>query len=177
MIKKLSLMLCTLLASCASPQNYAGQEPEMDFYEFFSSPVDGWGTITDMQGVVTHRFHVLMDGKIQQTPSGDTYLQLDETFTYSDGTIKERYWKVYQTPEKGSLTAEAPEVPGGALGEQAGSAIQWKYKFDLPYKGKTIRVTMDDWMWMVDDKTLVNKNVIRKFGIKVGELNIFFSKK
>ena len=176
-MKKLIALACTFLAGCSSNvENYAEQKPEMDFYSYFTGKVDGWGTITGPKGDVTHRFHVLMDGKIQKDENGNEYLQLDEVFTYANGDVKERYWKVHQTNVDGVLVGEAPEVPGGAKGQQDGSAIRWKYKFDLPYNGKITRVDMDDWMWMVDDTTLMNKNVIRKYGIKVGELNILFRK-
>jgi hypothetical protein len=36
---------------------------------------------------------------------------------------------------------------------------------------------MDDWMWLIDDKTLSNQTVMTKFGIKFAEINIFFRKR
>ncbi|MBK7658992.1 MAG: DUF3833 family protein, partial [Betaproteobacteria bacterium] len=33
------------------------------------------------------------------------------------------------------------------------------------------------WMWLVDEKTLINKTGFSKFGIKFGEVTIFFRKR
>ena len=41
---------------------------------------------------------------------------------------------------------------------------------------KKIKVRFDDWIFKQDDKTAINKAILTKFGFKVGELTVFFTK-
>ena len=66
---------------------------------------------------------------------------------------------------------------GQALGEAAGNSLQWQYVLALPAEAGGYHVSMDDWMWMVDDKTLTNRTTMSKFGVKVAEITIFFRKR
>jgi hypothetical protein len=34
---------------------------------------------------------------------------------------------------------------------------------------------MDDWLYRIDETTVINRNAMRKFGLKVGELVIGFN--
>jgi hypothetical protein len=43
--------------------------------------------------------------------------------------------------------------------------------------GTTYHVDMDDWMYLVDDRTLGNRTVLTKFGLKMAEITIFFRKR
>jgi hypothetical protein len=36
---------------------------------------------------------------------------------------------------------------------------------------------MDDWMYMMDETTIMNRVDMKKFGIKVGEVNVVMQKK
>jgi hypothetical protein len=46
----------------------------------------------------------------------------------------------------------------------------------LPYRGKNINVKFDDWMFLQADGVLVNRATVSKFGFKVGEVTLFFTK-
>jgi len=39
-----------------------------------------------------------------------------------------------------------------------------------------VKLDMDDWMWLIDERTLVNKTRFSKFGIGFGEVTLFFRK-
>ena len=67
---------------------------------------------------------------------------------------------------------------GEAKGEAAGNALRWNYVLDAKREdGGTIHLDMDDWMWLVDERTLVNKTTFSKFGIRFGEVTIFFRRR
>jgi hypothetical protein len=58
--------------------------------------------------------------------------------------------------------------------------MQMEYVLDLEVdkeKKTRYKVTLDDWMYLLDDNILVNKSTIKKFGITFGKLTIFFQKK
>jgi hypothetical protein len=57
--------------------------------------------------------------------------------------------------------------------------MQMEYVLDLVVdkeKQTKYKVTLDDWMYLLDDKILVNKSTIKKLGITFGKLTIFFQK-
>jgi hypothetical protein len=38
-------------------------------------------------------------------------------------------------------------------------------------------VQFDDWMWLVDERVMINKAVMTKFGFKLAEITISFTKR
>jgi len=68
-------------------------------------------------------------------------------------------------------------VVGIAKGQVSGSVLNWQYTLALPVNGKIYHVNFDDWMYLHDDKTLVNRAVMSKFGFRLGEVTLFFRKK
>ena len=66
---------------------------------------------------------------------------------------------------------------GEAAGVAAGNALQWRYVLKLPAADGGYEMNMDDWMWMIDDKTVTNRTSMSKFGVKFAEITIFFRKR
>ena len=46
----------------------------------------------------------------------------------------------------------------------------------VPVKGKNIKITFDDWIFMQDERVAINRATMTKFGIKVAELTVMFVK-
>ena len=46
----------------------------------------------------------------------------------------------------------------------------------LPVDGRVWEVQFDDWMYLMDDKVMLNKAVMSKFGIRLGEVTLAFTK-
>jgi hypothetical protein len=174
MIPRALMALAVLvLTACASvtPQDYAGEKPALDLREYFNGKIDAWGMIQDRSGKVTKRMYVEMTC----TWAGEVGT-LDERFTYADGTKETRVWTIRKSGNR--YVGTAADVVGEALGEAAGNTLRWNYVLDAKREGGgTIHLDMDDWMWLVDEKTLVNKTGFSKFGIRFGEVTIFFRKR
>jgi hypothetical protein len=47
---------------------------------------------------------------------------------------------------------------------------------DLKVGDKNYHVTFDDWMFLMDEKNLINRSYLKKFGITMAELTIFMQK-
>jgi hypothetical protein len=47
----------------------------------------------------------------------------------------------------------------------------------LPVDNKVYNVDFDDWMYLVDDKVMINRAVMSKFGFKLGEVLLSFTKR
>ena len=169
----LAALASLFLASCASVsvQEYAAEKPVLDLKEYFNGKVDAWGVIQDRSGKVIKRMTVEMTC----TWNGDVGT-LDERFTYADGSKETRVWTIRKNGNR--YVGTAADVVGEALGEARGNTLRWRYVLDAKREGGgTIHLDMDDWMWLIDDKTMVNKTSFSKFGIKFGEVTIFFRKR
>ena len=101
---------------------------------------------------------------------------LDEDFTYSDGKKERRVWRLKKLPG-GRYTGTADDVVGTAQGQAAGNALHWGYTLRLPVDGKVYEVQFDDWMYLMDERVMLNKAVMSKFGIRLGEVTLAFTKK
>ncbi len=173
-LRHLALLTATLLLSaCASvqPDAYRDEKPVLELDRYFNGTVDAWGMFQDRSGKVIKRFTVVLRG----TWTGDTGI-LDEDFTYSDGTREKRVWTIKKLPG-GRYTGTAADVLGEAQGQAAGNALRWGYVLKLPVDGKVIEVDMDDWMYLVDDKVMINRAQMSKFGFRLGEVTLSFTKR
>jgi hypothetical protein len=169
----LGAMGALALAGCAGPgvNEYTGEKPVLDLRSYFNGRVDGWGVFTDRSGKVVKRFVVRMDCRWQ----GDDGV-LDEDFTYSDGTRQRRIWYVTRGGD-GAYTGRADDVVGTATGQARGNALRWNYTLALPVDGRTWHVQMDDWMYLMDNTVMLNKTTMTKFGVRLGEVTLSFTKR
>lgn len=160
------------LPGCASPDvgDYAAERPALDLRTYFDGKVTAHGIFTDRSGRVVKRFVVDMKCAWQSDVG-----TLDETFHYSDGSTQRRVWIIKRMPG-GRYSGTAADVVGQASGREAGNAFNWQYTLALPVDGTVWHVQLDDWMYLVDELTMLNKAVMTKFGIKVGEITLSFTK-
>ena len=166
-----------LMAGCASPQiaDYASEKPVLDMRQYFNGTIDAYGVFTDRSGKVVKRFTVVMDCKWTGAPGQEVGV-LDEAFTYSDGTQDRRVWTLKRGAD-GKYTGTAADVLGQANGEEKGNAFRWGYTLNLPVDGKIIEVQFDDWMYLMNDKVMLNKATMSKFGFKLGDVTLSFVKR
>jgi len=161
-----------LLGGCAGPtlQDLASQRPLFDFKQYFNGDLLAHGVVTDRGGKVLRRFVVTM----RCSWIGDAGT-LDERFTYDDGERQQRIWRIQALPD-GRFSGSADDVVGEALGAESGPAFHWRYTLKLPYRGATIDLQFDDWMYRVDKHTVINKAAMSKFGVRVGDVTLSFTK-
>ncbi len=162
-----------MLAGCASaptPADYTNEKPTLSLRSYFNGPLTAHGLFTDRSGKVVRRFVVKMTG----TWTGNQGV-LDEDFTYSDGKKEKRVWRLTELGN-GRYEGRADDVIGVAQGIAAGNALNWRYTLSLPVDGKVYEVQFDDWMYLMDDRVMLNKAVMSKFGITLGEVTLSFYK-
>ena len=46
-------------------------------------------------------------------------------------------------------------------------------QLNLPVDDTTYVVTFDDWMYLLDEDRMVNRSVMKKFGVRLGEVILF----
>ena len=168
-----ALAATSLLGGCASQNivDYSSEKPVLDLRAYFNGTLDAYGIFTDRSGRVVKRFTVVM----QCSWNGDEGI-LDEDFSYSDGTRQKRVWRL-RSLGNGKFTGQADDVVGIANGEQRGNAFNWTYTMALPVDGTVYQVQFDDWMYLVDDRVMLNKARMSKFGLHLGDVTLSFSKR
>ena len=162
------------LAGCAAapvPAAYAAEKPLLDLKSYFNGELVAHGVFTDRAGKVARRFVVQMTGSWQGNEG-----TLDERFTYSDGKTERRVWRLTDLGN-GNWRGRADDVLGDAIGTAAGNALNWRYTLKLPVDDKVYEVQFDDWMYLMDERVMLNKAVMSKFGIRLGEVTLSFYKK
>jgi len=169
------------LGGCASiePSQYAAEKPVLDLRRYFDGTIDAWGVFQDRAGKVVRRFTVV----IRCSWVGDTGT-LDEDFVYSDGSTQKRIWTLRKLapgpgadPRITEWSGTAGDVVGEARGAVSGNAFNWRYTMALEVDGRTWNVDFDDWMYLMDERTMLNRAVMSKFGIRLGEVLLSFRKR
>jgi hypothetical protein len=173
MCRKLLAGLLVFLTGCsgAKIEDYSGREPAIDIRHYLNGDIEAWGVYMNRSGMVDQQFHAVMKGKWKGNDG-----TLEEHFTYSDGKKDDRIWSIHFDDDH-HFTATAHDVIGQAKGAQFGNAVNLKYVLRVATHDTTYDLTMDDWLYLVDEHTILNRIQMRKFGFKVGELLITFRKK
>tara|TARA_B100000287_G_scaffold311769_1_gene295026 strand:+ start:927 stop:1475 length:549 start_codon:yes stop_codon:yes gene_type:complete len=181
MKKKLLIFLIILVISFSiyktysnnenmKPEDFKNTEPVIKIEKYFEGEVKAWGILQNRKGKITRQFKANMSGKFE-----NNILILEEDFYWKDGEKQKRIWKIEKIDEHNYL-GTAPDVIGKAKGVSYGSAFKFEYDLMVPFKGKNIKITFDDWIFKQNDKIAINRATLTKFGFKVGELTVVFQK-
>ena len=168
----LLLTLFTFLVACSSPDinDYAHTAPSLKLEEFFNGKLTAHGVVLDRSGALTRRFSVDLVGTWQGNKG-----KLEEWFVYDDGEKQTRTWYL-ENQGNGNYKGTANDVVGTAMGTAKGSALYWRYQLVIDYQGEPLEVTLDDWMFLINENRLINRTEIIKFGFKVGEVILTIEK-
>ena len=165
------LGLSIAVAGCAAidPGVYADQQPRLDLQRYFNGTLEGHGMFSNRSGQVERRFVVTIAASWK-----DGVGTLDERFVWSDGETERRVWTL-RTDGPGRWIGTAEGVLGEARGVVSGNALHWTYRYRLrTADGGSYDLSFDDWMFLIDDRVMLNRAVMRYFGIRVGEVLISF---
>lgn len=161
------------LTGCAgqSVTDYASEKPVLDLAQYFNGVIDAHGMFQDRSGKIVKRFTVVMN--CQWTGNQGV---LDEAFTYSDGSKERRVWRLTREAD-GRYVGTAGDVIGQATGQARGNAFRWNYTLALPVDGTVYHVDLDDWMYLMDERVMLNRATMSKFGVRLGEITLAFTKR
>ena len=146
------------------PVDYVDSLPRMDIRTHLSGPLICEGVIHGPDGRVASRFIADMQGNWQGA-SGT----LHEGFKFASGKSQHRAWQLTMG-ENGRFSATAEDVIGQATGIQSGSAARMRYRLRLEPEAGGHVLDVTDWLYLLDNGSILNRSEMRKFGIKVAEL-------
>ncbi|MCG9596828.1 DUF3833 domain-containing protein [Vibrio sp. Isolate25] len=165
-------VLLTILIGCSTEvSEYKGSTPAFNLFEYFDGEVTAWGMVQDYTNKQQRRFKVDIVGTI----NGDT-ITLVEDFVFDDGELDQRIWKIKRLSDS-TYEGEAGDILGIAQGKEVGNALHWVYDFELTLDDSKVKVTFDDWLFRQDDRHVFNITSIRKLGVEVGQITLFFQKR
>jgi hypothetical protein len=172
MNKIMLLSFLLLLSACGSAglDDYKNTSPELKLEQFFDGKLKAYGMVFDRSGLLLRRFEV----DLLASWDGDNG-EIKEWFVFDDGEKTTRIWQLVREANN-TYTGTASDIVGVATGRTQGSALFWQYQMNIEVDGSTYQISLDDWMYLLDDKRLFNKTDMTKFGFKVGEIILYIEK-
>lgn len=146
------------------PEDYADTGPAFPITEVLAGPIVSEGVIYGPSGRMTNSFVARMHGEWNGN-SGT----LTEDFTYSNGKTQRRKWFLTLGPNN-TIRARADDIVGEGEGVISGATVMLRYRITIPEDSGGHTLDTVDWMYLMQDGTIMNRSEMRKFGIKVAEL-------
>lgn len=166
-MKRLLLIFALVtLSACSSVavEDYADARPQLVPETFFDGQLTAFGVVKNRGGKVIRRFEATIAASWV-----DGVGTLDEDFIFDDGEEQKRVWTL--TPDgSGGYRATAGDVVGDGTMQASGNALFLDYVLRIPYNDGTIDVRVDDRMYLVSEDVLINESVMKKFGVRVGNI-------
>lgn len=147
-----------------SPADYAQSAERFDVKKHLNGRILCEGVIFGPTGRVSSRFVANFNASWE----GDKG-RMTEEFRYSSGETQSREWRLTLLPG-GRIRAEADDLVGTGSGQQSGPGVFLSYRIKLPESSGGHVLDAVDWMYLVENGTIINRSQFRKFGIKVAEL-------
>lgn len=147
-----------------------GSPGGFDFAAFFDGAVRGVGITQDWRGRLTDRFELTLHGDF--TPTTGT---LDEHLVHADGSVEQRRWDIVHRGAQ-DWRARCDGILGEALGGQQPWGFRWCYRVSHRLGTRDITLHCDDRMYAIDNRHLMNRIRVRKFGLPVASLTLLYSR-
>ena len=144
--------------------DYASQTPVLDIREHLNGAILCEGVIYGPTGKVSSRFVADFEARWDGNRG-----VMEEHFSYDSGAKQDRKWTLTLNDD-GSIKAEAPDLVGAGSGRQSGSSVLLNYRIKLPESSGGHELDVTDWMYLMENGTIMNRSQFRKFGFKVAEL-------
>ncbi len=165
-------MILPFLTGCSNSnmKNVVSKNSSFELLEYFEGETTAWGLVVDRFGNLQRTFKVKLNGKRDKKK-----LLLKEYFTYNDGEREYREWVITKT-ETGSYEGKSKDTIGVAKGKQVGNTMRMVYDTTISIGETNIRVSFDDRFVKTDKNVVINRAEVLKWGIKLADVTIFFSK-
>ena len=165
-------MILPFVTGCSNSnmENVVSKNSSFELLEYFEGETTAWGLVVDRFGNLQRSFKVKLTGK-----RDNKQLLLKEYFTYNDGEKEYREWFITKT-ETGDYEGKSKDTIGVAKGRQVGNTMRMVYDTTISIGETNIRVSFDDRFVKADKKVVINRAEVFKWGIKLADVTIFFSK-
>ena len=162
------LTCCLPLGGCAAPlkpSDFAETRPAFDPIEFWTGKTASWGVMENRDGDPTAIVTTTTLGELESPDS----LHMVQTLVV-DGKTSIRDWHIRRLAD-GHFEATANDIIGIARATPHGRTLYWNWTLATRPGNGWYNVNMQQWMYLADNGTLMNRTVIRKFGIKLAQVS------
>jgi len=149
------------------PASVAG--PAFDPIRFFTGHVTSWGVLEDRGGQPT----AVVTTDCVGEADGAGNLRMTQRLNIGTDPQVTRTWAMRRTAP-GRYEATANDMVGTAVGEAGGRAFHWQWTLALSPGNPLKNVTMDQWWYLQDDGSMLNRTTIRKLGFIAAEVSEHF---
>lgn len=160
-----ALLTVALVGCSVSLSSFKNKTPEFKMNEFFKDKLCAWGVVRNRSGEVSRKFVA----DIVATAEKDKVV-LDEDFIFDDGEKQKRVWNFVR--KNNQWIGTAGDVVDEAIGEVKGDTLHLTYELAINVDGSEYVIAMDDWLHLVDKKTLMGSTDMSKWGFNVGRIDI-----
>jgi hypothetical protein len=140
--------------------------------DYFVGHTRAWGIFQDRFGKLRQQFVVDVTGTWDADPGE---LTLVEDFVYTGGATEQRIWRVTKTGET-TYEGRTDGIIGVAQIHALRGAVHLRYKLEMAMGGRKVALTFDDWMYRQDERVMINRASVTKFGFLLGTATICFQK-
>jgi len=167
----LALIAGMLGCSPALPvDGFRSTSPAFDPVQFFTGHVVSWGVLENRSG---QPVGIVTTDCMGET-DGDT-LRMTQRLTIGQDAPVTRTWQMRRAgPNRYEATAN--DMVGTASGQASGRAFHWTWTLATSPGNSLKNVEMDQWWYLLDDGSMLNRTTIRKLGIVVYGVSEHFAK-
>ena len=141
-----------------------------DLLTFFEGKTMGEGVFEDRQGNAKRRFTIDVTGR------GDrTELLLDERFDFDDGEVQHRTWRL-RRGEGDDFTGRCADAVGDAIGRFDQDKAFMVSTLRLPVGSRMMALRFSDAFYRTGPRTMLNRSIVSKWGVRIGLVLIGFRK-
>jgi hypothetical protein len=139
--------------------------PAFDPITFWTGHTASWGVIENRDGAPT----TIITTSTDATAEGVNGLHMVQHVT-TGGHDTVRDWYMRRLGD-GHFEATANDVVGAARGSSSGRTFHWTWILATNPGNCLFNVSMEQWMYLADNGTLMNRTVITKFGVRLAEIS------
>ncbi len=171
-MRLLALLLATTLLGCggAMPvEGFNATTPAIDPIRFFTGHVRSWGVLENRSGQPTDIVTTDCVGE------GDSNaLHMVQRLSIGQDAPTTRDWRMRRAGPN-QYEATANDMVGTATGEASGRAFHWTWTLALSPGNDLKNVSMDQWWYLLDDGSMLNRTTVRKLGVILIEVSEHFA--
>jgi Protein of unknown function (DUF3833) len=171
------LALCVTASVIAGCDNkpaasaMVGTGPAFDPVAFFDGHTHSRGVIERRSGAPAERIVTDSHGWINQ----EKQLRMVQHLSFQDGETGERRWTLWRTGP-GRFEATANDMVGSAAGETDGRMFHWEWVLARSPGNALMNVTMNQWMYGLEDGSAMIRTTVSKFGVIFAEVTEHFTR-
>lgn len=168
-----ALLIAVGLLGCSDPlpvSSFGATAPALDPVRFFTGHVRSWGVLEDKSGQPTS----IVTTDCTGDADGPDGLRMTQRLTIGKDPAVTRAWRMTRVAP-GRFEATANDMVGTATGEASGRAFHWQWTLALSPGNALKNVTMEQWWYLLDDGSMLNRTTVSKLGYVAAEVTEHFA--